>query len=224
MPIFPAEMSQASSAALVVNDLPAFERYEEPSLVPGDDELSILLSFRMELPLIQILDVIEVQAFIPPASRLWPYHREEIHGGPGKRGVTSHPQRPLCLMTLIAPTPTEEEELSSADLLGLLGRLKSLAKQMRRRPDHSVPEILSQLLYTIVNVVAMVRCQAELHTIGAESLGGNIRWFLKQTWLDDRIRPLFQSGLAALANRIETCPTAAQATGASPVQPRGDKS
>ena len=87
-----------------------------------------------------------------------------------------------------------------------------------RKTSLSVGPFLSQLLYTIVNVLAMVRCQSELHTISAESLTGNIRWFLKQTWLDDRIRPLFTSGLAALANRIEPCPTGAHESSAPPVR------
>ena len=37
-----------------------------------------------------------------------------------------------------------------------------------------------------------------LHTIGPRSMAGNVRWFLKEPWLDDRLRPLLEAGLAAL--------------------------
>ena len=61
-----------------------------------------------------------------------------------------------------------------------------------------MPEVFAQLLYTLVNVLALVRCHAELHSIGPESLAGNIRWFLRRPWLDDRLRPLLHDGLALL--------------------------
>ena len=73
-----------------------------------------------------------------------------------------------------------------------------MAKQLRHRPDHSVPEIFAQLLYTLANVVAIVRCKHDLHTIGSASLAGNVRWFLKQPWLDDRLRPFLMAGLDSL--------------------------
>ena len=59
-------------------------------------------------------------------------------------------------MTLIDPTPAEAVALAQADMVGLLKRLKLLAKQLRHRPDHSVPEIFAQLLYTVVNILCAI--------------------------------------------------------------------
>jgi hypothetical protein len=44
----------------------------------------------------------------------------------------------------------------------------------------------------------MVRCGAQLHTVGSASLARNVRWFQKQSWLDDRLRPLFDIALQSL--------------------------
>jgi hypothetical protein len=118
--------------------------------------------------------------------------------GSGGRRSPSRLSRPACLLTLIDPTPAESEALAQADLVGLLKRLKLLAKQLRHRPDHSIPEVFSQLLYTLTSVLGVVRCEVDLHTISEAELAGNIRWFLRQPWLDDRVRPLLETGLEML--------------------------
>jgi hypothetical protein len=137
-----------------------------------------------------------LQAFLPPDSPIWPSKRARAQQTPAR----SRPRlaRPFCLLSLIDPTPEEAEVLAEIDLVGLLGRLKSLAKQLRYRPDHSTPEVFAQLLYTTVNVLGLVRCGAALHTIGAAPLAGNVRWFLRQSWIDDRLRPLLLAGLGTL--------------------------
>jgi DNA-directed RNA polymerase specialized sigma24 family protein len=196
-PFLSPDMNQIPSVALLVDERVepdgggAACEYEEPSLVPGDDELSILLSFRLELPLGEMLDATDLQNHIPPTSPLWPLPRAGT-------GAHARRDRPACLLTLIDPSPAEAEALEGIDLLGLLERLKSLAKQLRWRPDHSVPEVFTRLLYTTVTVLALVRCGAEIHSVGAGPLAGNVRWFLRQPWLDDRLRPLFESGLRIL--------------------------
>src|SRR5262249_33590628 len=69
------DMSQTRSTALIVTERagsgPEASR-DEPMLVTSADEMSILLSFRLELPLPQMLDPSELQKFIPPSSPLWP--------------------------------------------------------------------------------------------------------------------------------------------------------
>ena len=72
-PLLSEDMCQADSLMLVVNgDGRATggrqSPYEEPALVPSDDEMSILLSFRMELPLIETLDVAELWRYIPSSA------------------------------------------------------------------------------------------------------------------------------------------------------------
>jgi len=197
MPFLAADMSQTASAELLVNSHPGSipaSAYEEPVLVPDDDELSILLGFHLELPLTEMLDASELTKYIPPSNALWSFARAKSAKNPS----TPRPARPLCLLTLIDPTPAEAEALAQADLVGLLTRLKLLAKQLRHRPDHAVPEIFAQLLYTLVNVLALIRCGVDLHTVGAESLARNVRWFQQQTWLDDRLRPVFVQALESL--------------------------
>ena len=195
-PLLTAEMSQTASQMLIVDDRPDGDVYEEQAIVPGEDELSLLLSFRLELPLSEMLEVSELQAFLPPSSPFWPTKRRGGH----PKTVENSPRidRPFCLISLIEPTADEVKALAEINFLGLLVRLKSLAKQLRHRPDHGTPEVFAQLLYTTINVLALVRCGTELHSIGASSLAGNVRWFLRQTWLDYRLRPLLLSGLSTL--------------------------
>jgi len=197
MPFLTPEMSQTASAELLVetgSGSAAPVVYEQPVLVPDEDELSILVGFHLELPLIEILDASELTKYVPPSNALWSFARAR----PAKNSTNPHPVRPLCLLTLIDPTPAEAAALAQADLLGLLTRLKLLAKQLRHRPDHSLPEIFAQLLYTIVNVLALDRCKVDLHTVGSASLARNVRWFQQQVWLDERLRPLFDVALQLL--------------------------
>ncbi len=195
-PFLTADMSQTASLALIVDDRPDGGVYEEQAIVPGKDELSLFLSFRLELPLSEMFEVNELQTYLPASSPLWPAKRS---GGRPKTAVPS-PRivRPFCLLSLIEPTTDEAKALAEIDFLGLLGRLKTLAKQLHHRPDHGEPEVFAQLLYTTINVLALVRCETELHSIGADSLARNVRWFLRQTWLDNRLRPLLLTGLSLL--------------------------
>ncbi len=48
----------------------------------------------------------------------------------------------------------------------------------------------------------------KLKKLGPVAVAGNVRWFLEQPWLDDRLRPLFTTGLAALANLPQAKPMA----------------
>ena len=201
MPYLSPDMSRAASTALVVDpdrDGNQACAYQEPSLVPDDDELGILLGFHLELPLSEMIDAAELLRYIPPSSPLLSLPRARSRASSSPGASPPRVSRPACLLTLIDPTPEEVEALARADLVGLLSRLKLLAKQLRHRPDHTVPEVISQLLYTITSVLGVVRCDVDLHTISPASLAGNIRWFLRQPWLDDRVRPLLETGLEAL--------------------------
>jgi DNA-directed RNA polymerase specialized sigma24 family protein len=198
------DMSQTKSATLAIIDRTDYaegQGDEEPLPAPNDDELSILLSFRLELPLTQMLEAAELQTFIASSSPLWPIPQASGRHGVGAGAALNGPARPLCLLTLVEPTPAEAEALAESDLIGLLTRLKSYAKQLHHRPDHALPEVFSQLFYTLVNVLAVVRFGINLHSIGAESLARNVRWFLEQPWLDDRLHPLFLAGLTVLENQ-----------------------
>ena len=170
--------------------------------MPSDDELSILLSFHLELPLTQILDAAELQKFIPPSSPLWPIRRASARPALRASASPDGPTRPLCLLTLLAPTPVEAELLAGSDPTVSRWHGSSLMQEVSNdRSDHAVPEVFAQLYYTIVTVVALIRCGINLHTIGAGALAGNIRWFLEQAWLDNHLRPPFLAGLTELENQ-----------------------
>jgi hypothetical protein len=195
-PLMSLDTNQASSAELVVDDRRGRARafLDEEVRLPSDDEMGILLSFRMELPLTEMVDGTELRAFIPASSVFWPAPREKSPTSPAHRA--SRPTRPLCLMTLLDPTPVEKAALAGIDLPGLLGRMKSYVKQLHRRTDHAVPAIFAPLFYTIFSVLALTRCGLSLHSIEQSALIGNINWFLDQPWIDDRLRPLFKAGIA----------------------------
>jgi DNA-directed RNA polymerase specialized sigma24 family protein len=195
-PLMSMDPSQANSSELVVEGrgAQAWAFLDEEIRVPSDDETGILLSFRMELPLTEMLDGAELQRYIPPSSVFWPALRDR--GSTGSARSASRPVRPISLMTLLDPTPAEDAALAEVDLPGLLGRMKSYVKQLYRRTDHAVPAIFAPLFYTIFSVLAMTRCGVVLHSIDHAALVGNINWFLDQPWIDDRLRPLFKAGIA----------------------------
>jgi hypothetical protein len=214
LPYLDPEMSRATSTALVVDPRrgggPA-GAYEGLASAAEDDELSILLGFHLELPLMELIDAAELLRYIPTSSPLLALPRAGSRPRPGGGQAPSRASRPPCLLTLIDPTPAESTAMAGVDLVGLLSRLKLLAKQLHRRTDHTVPDVVSQLLYTITSILGVVRCDVGLHTISPEALAGNVRWFLQQPWLDDRIRPLLLAGLDALGSAADAGDDPAQA-------------
>ena len=189
-------MTAVPSAALRVDDLSQTPGAKAASK-PSDDELAILISFRLELPLVEMVEVTELKSCIPPSNPFWRNPRSAPTG-------TSDPApaRPLCLLTLIEPSPAEAVALAAADIVSLLKQIKDLAKQLHHLQDHSMPPLFSRLLYTLVIVLGFVRYNVRLHSIDDEQLSRSIRWFLKHSWLDSRLRPLFEQGAAALGSSV----------------------
>ncbi len=107
-------MSETASEKLVVSDddadRPAFG-YEKPAPEADDDELGILLGFRLELPLSDTLDAAELTWSIPPSSPLLPVNWIGARRDAGAGASAPGPRRQLCLLTLIEPTPAESEVL-----------------------------------------------------------------------------------------------------------------
>ena len=96
----------------------------------SNDELSILLSFRLEMPLADFLgrpELAAVRNFADPAT--------------GR-------ERPLCLLSLVESPP---EALADAgfDLVGLLNHVKQVAKWTHSNPDHAMPAEISKVLYNL---------------------------------------------------------------------------
>jgi hypothetical protein len=191
-PLLGADLGRSHSSALVVADDSGRRHRPDDAGKPADatdeDELSILLSSRLEVPLALTLGVDALALYVPSTGR-----RKPRQGGTDRRILRS-----LCLLTLIDPGDEDTAALPEADVVGLLARLKSWAKQLHRNRDHAVPAVLAGLVYTVANVLALVRYRVVLHTLHPTQLANNIRWFLGRAWLDARPRPVLEEGLAAL--------------------------
>jgi hypothetical protein len=190
---FLGDASQAPSAALVVpqglGESTAGAVYGAPAAALDDDALNILLSFYLEMPLTRLLDVHDLSPHVPSSS-------------PSR----SKGSEPMCLLTLVDPTEAERKALSEIDVVGLLVRLKSFSKQLRRKTNHFVPEEIAEVVYTTVNVHALVGYGATIYSIASTSLASNVRVLLGRPWLDNRLRPLFLSGLAVLERVSSAAP------------------
>jgi DNA-directed RNA polymerase specialized sigma24 family protein len=194
IPYVGPETESATSMSMVVpgSPKPNAATYASPSAELTDDELGILISFRLEMPLTTMLDFGEIERFVPASSDLWP------GTNPAVRSTRRQPLRPLCLLTLIDPTPEESAALDGCDLVGLLERIKEFAKQLLHFQDPGAPAVFAKFLYTVANSLALCRARARIHTIGADRLLGNIRWFLRRPWLDHQLKALFEAAMAAL--------------------------
>lgn len=195
-PYLALDESELGSSAFTPEGSALRSRYAEPAFETSDaDEIGLLLSFRLELRLEETFAPETLHKFIPSDSPLWPNRPSR---GAADEGELQASERRVCLLTFIDPTPEQADAFKTIDLEGLLGLIKRYAKLLPKRNDHALPHLFAHLLYTIVNVLALLRCESMIHTISRESMVGNIRWFLKEPWLDARLRPLFQEGLTRL--------------------------
>ncbi|MBY0398174.1 MAG: hypothetical protein K2X91_17145, partial [Thermoleophilia bacterium] len=186
-PYVASDQSEADSRFLALNEDQV--SYEEPAILPSDDELSLLLSFRLEMPLHETIPIEDLRPLIRAESPLLPIRRA---------GAAPAVGRPLCLLSLIEPTPAEADALASFDVRDLLVRLKSFSKQIVQHPDPGMPAVFASLLYTTAIVAALVRHGQVIHSLGPETLARNVRWFLRQPWLDGRLGPIFREALVRL--------------------------
>ena len=172
---------------------------------PADDEeMSILLSFRMALPLTEMVDAAELRRYIAPSSVFWPTGRDR--SAPGLSHSTAQSTRPICLLTLLDPTPEEKAALAEVDMPGLLASIKSYAKQLHLRTDHTLPPIFAPLFYTICSVLAMTRHGVSLHSIDHASLIRNAESFLDLPWIDEPLRSLFRAAISFDSMRSHDSP------------------
>jgi DNA-directed RNA polymerase specialized sigma24 family protein len=201
-PFLPPEATQVVSMTMLVKGESSGSHARlgiEPTIEPGVDEMGILVGLYLESPLTNLLDADQLSRYLL-SSPFWQIPRKPNDSDSDQAEPPT--VRPISLRTLVAPDLEEDRALGSVDLIGLLRRIKSLAKQLRyAEPNHSVPNSIARLFYTITCVLAIVRCQSKLHSIDDEALARNIRWFLAQDWLDDRIIPLLEAGLSTLNAR-----------------------
>jgi hypothetical protein len=150
------------------------------------DELRVLLSFWLEMPLHEI-----------PDDR-----------GPGVAPPGASPINLRALIELDDPGPA----IPAEDLTALLERLKTFAKRVHRsRPadrgrrgpgprrfEDAMPFEVAQVLYNLAGAVALTRCGARIIGLGDEAFRKNLAWALNQSWLDPRLRPVFFAAMARL--------------------------
>ncbi len=195
-PVPGSEMSEYHSANMIV---PPEESVPELSLegvtnelegddpVEGelfDDELSLLLSFRLSMSFGDYLYVDGKRTRVNGNGPLVPFEKFSKY----------------CLLDLVEQrNPTGAKgELGCEELLELLRRLKRVAKWFKSKHRDYVPEKLSILIYNLASALALVRCNNRIDTLDDEQLSYNLRWSFELPWLDDRLRPIFRGALATL--------------------------
>ncbi len=149
----------------------------------SDDELEILLSFRLRMP----LDV-----FLGGGSK--------SRSGSGR---SSHIKKiyQLSVFDLVEQSG-DSSNLPRADLLELLARIKRVAKWNHAKPHPGLPAEISILVYTLANTLAVHRCNERIGSITDKQLAKNIRWSLDRPWVDSRLRPVLESTLSQIGQRI----------------------
>lgn len=191
------EVSAGSSMDLAALSAPG-EGLDAPVSVDIlHDEMRVLLSFWLEMPLREIPDERK-----PGADADGHAHRG--------RGRAAAPA--INLRALIgedsetAPGPPPEE------LTALLERLKTFAKRVhrsrpagrgRRQPrsgagrfEDAMPFEVAQVLYNLAGALALTRCGARIVGLSDEQFRKNLTWALNQSWLDPRLRPVFFAALS----------------------------
>ncbi len=170
-----ASLSQAISRELGDDDLDDHEI--------GDDELSLLLSFRLSMPF---------------ADYLGDRYGPEFEGSLGGTEDSSGAPRRLLDLVEWRPYASNAKGVSNTELLTLLGRLKGVAKWTHNHPNHAFPPQISILIYNLSIALALVHCGQRIGNLPIDQLRQNLRWSLDRPWLDDRLRPIFRNALAKL--------------------------
>jgi DNA-directed RNA polymerase specialized sigma24 family protein len=146
------------------------------------DELAYLLTYRVDMPLVEWIDSSKLIELIPSKSSFMPGRRQ--------RDV-----RQLSLAVLLSPTPAEEEALDKIGSIELLKLIKESSKKLANVKDHSVPPQIFMLFYTLISLLALNRHHVKLYSISEQTLRGNINWYMKQEWLDERISRFLKNAI-----------------------------
>jgi hypothetical protein len=170
------------------------------------DELRVLLSFWLEMPICEYLEDLE---------GVGPTVAVAIHDSrpSGPLGRHRHAFDPLNLKGLIAGTDARIAAIPPEEMTALLGRLKTFAKRVHRslkhgargesargitRRDNSMPVEVAQVLYDLAGSLALCRCATRIIGLSDERFRKNVAWVLNQSWIDTRLRPVFFDALKKL--------------------------
>ena len=143
----------------------------------GDDELRILLSFRLATPLDYYID--------SPARPKSPRPATSPRGG------------------LLAPpaTPRRISRSASVSFLDLLRRVKDGAKWNHENPKGAPPPEISKVVYNLAIAIALNECGETITDLPHDKLDRNLRWALGRPWIDSRLPPVFERGRERLRAR-----------------------
>lgn len=191
--------------------LPRDER-QEVYLSPDvrQDELRVLLSFWLEIPLQDIPD--HRQGGGTAAARATRRPRPA-----GRAGLAAVATPSINLMALLDEAHPLGSVLPPEELTALLERLKTFVKRVhgsrpaeRRHRDRSdpihvpcrfedaMPFEIAQILYNLAGALALNRCGSRIISLSDEQYRKNLDWALCQSWLDPRLRPIFFATISRL--------------------------
>ncbi|QEH38451.1 hypothetical protein OJF2_70540 [Aquisphaera giovannonii] len=139
-----------------------------------EDELRVLMDFRLALPL---------EAFLGEIAP--------------RREWTDTRGRDLTLRALVEAPPA----LPPDAWVGLLNQIRSAAKAHHASPDHGVPAQISRVVYNLTVALALVRCDSRIARLRDDQLRGNFRQMLAYPWLTPSLRPVFEAALHRLDGR-----------------------
>jgi len=81
--------------------------------------------------------------------------------------------------------------------LGMLEYAKQIAKATRHHPDSPLQKISTILYYSAI-LVALMRCGKRITELSDSALRQGIDWVLRQPWIDQSTRTLFNEGVGYL--------------------------
>ncbi len=183
--------------------------------VPPDilhDELRVLLSFWLEMPLHDFLD--DHDGTNQAAPRVNRRPRPGSRPGPSSAAVPT-----INLRAVVDEAHPAHAAFPAEELLSLFERLKMFAKRVHRsRPggrgpgrtgrhepgrggcrfEDAMPFEIAQVLYNLSGALALVHCDARIIGLRDEQYRKNLTWVLSQSWIDPRLRPVFFAALSRL--------------------------
>jgi DNA-directed RNA polymerase specialized sigma24 family protein len=124
-----------------------------------------------------------------PRHQLW--NREH---GPDAPEISANEEASTLGQLLADPAPS----------LGDLVSVKEFFKCEAGRSNRAVPQAICTLLYYAAIVVAGIRLQQQISSLGTEALLHGIDWLDQQSWLDAKTRKLLADGRKWLDNLDES--------------------
>lgn len=178
-----ADASMAASAGMV--------RYEgvdsrETDHPIDNDEMAILLSFRLDLPLHQWVNGDRMMAILPRKSTR-------------ASNELAARFRELSMSSLMDPDQSAAALMGTVSMIDVLRLVKDESKRLTKTGDGTFPKNIHKLFYTLAASIAAYCNDTRLSTLDERSMLSNLRWYLEQPWLDDRVRTLFREILAVRA-------------------------